>query len=162
LAAAIAAADAPPVVDPDHWAPGVCLETTGAEQVQLGRYGNLLGWHTPRGYEDGLFVFDFGPQQGPLHQFAIIGETITATRMYYGFENDSSGAMAVVGLINDDRVASITLSRKARPDAEAALDTGTFAIPAVEALHENSPHAYLVVRDEAARELERLPYRQNT
>ena len=162
LAAAIAAADAPPVVDPDHWEPGVCLNPADAEQIQLGRYGDLLGWYDARGYEDGLFVFDFGPQQGPLHQFAIIGETIMATRMYYGFEDGSSGCMAVVGLVNDDRVASITLSRKEWPDAEAVLDTGTFAIPAVEALHENSPHAFLVVRDGAARELERLPYRQNT
>jgi hypothetical protein len=162
LAAAIAQADAPPVVDPDHWEPGVCLKPTDAEQVQLGRYGNLLGWHNSRGYEDGLLVFDFGPQQGPLHQFAIIGETITATRMYYGFANGSSGSMAVVGLINDDRVASITLSRKERSDVEAALDTGTFAIPAVEGLRENDPHAYLIVRDKAAKVLERLPYRQNT
>lgn len=162
LTAAIATADAPPVVDPDQWEPGVCLELADAEQVQLGRYGNLLGWHDSRGYEDGLFVFDFGPQQGPLHQFAIIGEAITATRMYYAFEDNSSGAMAVVGLVNDDRVASITLSRKGRPDAEALLDAGTFLIPDVVGLNENSPDAHLVVRDAAADELERLPYRQNT
>ena len=162
LAAAIAMADAPPVVDPEQWEPGVHLDLTDAEQVQLGRYGNLLGWHDPRGDENGLFVFDFGPQQGPLHQFAIIGETITATRMYYGFENNSSDTMAVVGLVNDERVASITLSRKGNPDAEATLEAGTFLIPAVVGLHENSPNAHLVVRDAAGNELERLPYRQNT
>ena len=162
LAAAIATADAPPVVDPDQWQPGVCLKPSAPSQIQFGRYGNLLGWHDSRGYEDGLFVFDFGPQQGPLHQFAIIGETITATRMYYGFENDSSGAMAVVGLVNDDRVASITLSRKGRPDAEAVLNAGTFAIPAVVGLNENNPNAHLTVRDAAANQLERLPYQQNT
>lgn len=162
LAAAIAEADAPPVVDPDQWQPGVCLEPAEPEQIQFGRYGNLLGWHDSRGYEDGLFVFDFGPQQGPLHQFAIIGETIRATRMYYGFEDNSSESMAVVGLVNDDRVASITLTRKAMPDVRAVLDAGTFAIPAVVGLSENSPNAHLVVRDAAGNQLERLPYRQNT
>jgi len=161
LAAAIAAADAPPVVDPDQWVPGVYLELTDTEQVQLGRYGNLLGWYNSRGYDDGLFVFDFGPQQGPLRQFAVIGETITATRMYYGFEDDSSDTVAVIGLVNDDRVASITLSRKGRPDAEAVLDAGTFAIPGNVGLSENSSSTHLTVRDAVGNTLERLPYRQN-
>jgi hypothetical protein len=62
LAAAIATADAPPVVDPGQWSPGVYLELTDADQVQLGRYGNLLGWYNSRGY-DGLYVFDFGPSR---------------------------------------------------------------------------------------------------
>ena len=162
LAAAIAAADAPPVVDPGQWRPGVHRQLTDRDRVQLGRYGNLLGWYNSGGYDEGLFVFDFGPQQGPLHQFAIIGQTITATRMYYGFQDDSSDTMAVVGLVNDDRVASITLSRRGRPDIAAILDSGTFLIPAVVALNENTSSAHLTVRDAAARELERLPYRQNT
>jgi hypothetical protein len=161
LAAAIAAADVPPVADPGQWSPGVYLELTDAEQVQLGRYGNLLGWYTPR-QEDGLFVFDFGPQQGPLRQFAVIGETITATRMYYDFQDNSSGTIAVIGLVNDDRVASITLSRHGEPDAAAVLGGGTFVIPAIVGLEEGSPSARLTVRDAAGNELERLPYRQNT
>ena len=120
-----------------------------------------MGWHNPGGYEDGLFVFDFGPQQGPLRQFAVLGETIAATRMYYDFKDNASGTVAVVGLVDDDRAASITLSRKGKPDAEAVLEAGTFVIPAVVGLQENSPSAYLVVRDAAGNELERLPYRQN-
>jgi hypothetical protein len=162
LAAAIATADAPPVVDPDQWAPGVYLELTDTEQVQLGRYGDLLGWYDPRGYEDGLYVFDFGPQQGPLRQFAVLGETITATRMYYDFQDNSSGTVAVVGLVNDDRVASITMRRNGKPDAGAVLDAGTFVIPANVGLREEDPGAHLIIRDAAGNELERLPYRQNT
>jgi hypothetical protein len=160
LAAAIATADAPPVADPGQWAPGVYLELTDAEQVQLGRYGNLLGWYNPRGH-DGLYVFDFGPQQGPLRQFAVVGETIMATRMYYDFQDDSSDTVAVIGLVNDDRVASITLSRNGKPDAEAALGGGTFVIPAIVGLRESSSDTHLTVRDTAGNELERLPYRQN-
>jgi hypothetical protein len=160
LAAAIAAADAPPVVDPAQWTPGVYLELTDAEQVQLGRYGNLLGWYTPR-REDGLFVFEFGPRQCPVGEFAVVGETITATRFYYDFRDNSSGTVAVVGLVNDDRVVSITLSRSREPDAEATLGGGTFVIPAMVGLSESSSHTRLTARDAAGNELERLPYRQD-
>jgi len=160
LAAAIALADAPPVVDPGQWAPGAYLELTDAEQVQLGRYGNLLGWYTPR-REDGLFVFEFGPRQCPLGEFAVVGETIMATRFYHDFRDNSSGTVAVAGLVNDDRVASITLSRSREADAEATLGGGTFVIPAIAGLSETSSRTRLTARDAAGNELERLPYRQN-
>jgi hypothetical protein len=159
LAAAIAAADAPPVVDPGQWVPGAYMELTDAEQVQLGRYGNLLGWYTP-GRVDGLFVFEFGPRQCPRGEFAAVGETIMATRFYYDFRDNSSGTVAVVGLVNDDRVASIALSRSGKPDADAALGAGTFVIPAMVGLSETSPGTSLIARDAAGNELERLPYRQ--
>jgi hypothetical protein len=161
LAAAIAAADAPPVVDPAQWAPGAYLALTDAEEVQLGRYGNLLGWSAPR-QENGLFVFEFGPRQCPPGEFAVVGETIAATRFYYGFQDGGSGTVAVAGLVNDDRVASVTLSRSREPDAEATLGAGTFVIPAVTGLSETSAHARLTARDAAGAELERLPYRQDS
>jgi hypothetical protein len=158
LAAAIAAADAPPAVDPAQWVPGVYLELTDAEQVQLGRYGNLLGWSRE---EDGLFVFEFGPRQCPVGEFAVVGATITATRFYYGFRRNSSGTVAVAGLVNDDRVASVTLSRNGKPDAEAVLGGGTFVVPGVVGLSETSSSTRLTARDAAGNQLERLPYRQN-
>ena len=161
LAAAIAAADAPPVVDPAQWAPGVYLELTDAEPVQLGRYGNLLGWYTP-GREDGLFVFEFGPRQCPAGDFAVAGETIAATRFYYDFSDGSSGTVAVVGLISDERVASITLTRNGKPDAQAVLGAGTFVIPAMIGLSETSSRTYLIACDAAGNALERLPYRQTS
>jgi hypothetical protein len=161
LAAAIAAADAPPVVDPAQWVPGVYLELTDAEPVQLGRYGNLLGWYTPR-REDGLFVFEFGPRQCPAGDFAVAGETIAATRFYYDFSDGSSGTVAVVGLVSDERVVSITLTRNGKPDAEAVLGAGTFVIPAMIGLSETSSRTYLVARDAAGNALERLPYRQTS
>ena len=161
LAAAIAAADAPPVVDPAQWAPGVYLELTDAEPVQLGRYGNLLGWYTP-GREDGLFVFEFGPRQCPAGDFAVAGETIAATRFYYDFRDGSSGTVAVVGLISDERVASITLTRNGKPDAQAVLGAGTFVIPAMIGLSETSSRTYLIAGDAAGNALERLPYRQTS
>jgi hypothetical protein len=158
LAAAIAAADAPPVADPFQWAPGAYLELTDAEQVQLGRYGNLLGWSRQ---EYGLFVFEFGPRQCPIGEFAVVGETITATRFCYDFHNESSATVAVVGLVNDDRVAAVTLNRIGKPDAEAVVGGGTFVIPAIAHLSETSSSIRLIARDAAGNELERLPYRQN-
>jgi hypothetical protein len=160
LGAAISIADAPPVVDPGQWAPGACLELTDTEQVQLGRYGHLLGWSITH-RDDGLFVFEFGPRQCPLGEFAVVGETIAATRFYYDFHDNSSGTVAVVGLVNDDRVASITLNRGGKPDAEAALGAGTFVIPAIVGLSETGSSTHLTARDTAGNELERLPYRQN-
>jgi hypothetical protein len=160
LAAAIAAADAPPVADPAQWVPGVYLELTEAEPVQLARYGNLLGWSTPL-QENGLFVFEFGPRQCPPGEFAVAGETIAATRFYYDFRDNSSGTVAVAGLVNDDRVASVTLSREGKPDAEATLGGGTFVIPAIVGLSDVSSRARLTARDAAGDELERLPYRQS-
>jgi hypothetical protein len=67
----------------------------------------------------------------------------------------------VVGLVNDERVASITLSRNREPDAEATLGGGTFVIPAIAGLSEGSSSAHLTARDAAGNVLERLPYRQN-
>ena len=163
LAAAIARADAPPVVDPDQWVPGVHLTLTDAERLQLGRYGDLLGWHrTGPGEDDGLTVFDFGPQQGPLQPFAVIGTTITATRMYYDFQHGSSDTVALVGLVDDDRVASITLRRNGEPDVAAVVDGGTYAIPGLVGLSESGAGgARLTVRDGAGNVLEDLPYRRD-
>jgi hypothetical protein len=42
-----------------------------------------------------------------------------------------------------------SLSRNRKPDAEAAIDGGTFVIPASAGLSENSPSARLTVCDEA-------------
>jgi hypothetical protein len=143
-----------------QWAPGAYLELTSAEPVQLGRYGNLLGWYTPR-QENGLFVFEFGSRQCPLGEFAVTGETISATRFYYDFRDNSSSTVAVVGLVNDKRVASITLSRSRQPDAEAVLGAGTFVIPALTDLSEISSSTHLTARDAVGNVLEGLPYRQN-
>ncbi|HWC79121.1 MAG TPA: hypothetical protein VG756_04070 [Pseudonocardiaceae bacterium] len=158
LAAAIATADAPPVVDPDQWTPGVHRELTGSECLQLGRYGNLLGWHWIGAEEDsGLYVFDFGPQQGPVRSFALVGASISATRMYYDFQDGSSGTVAVLGLVNDPRVASIALRRNGNPDAEASVEGGTFVIAGASASGDRG--AVLVARDGDGRVLEELPWR---
>jgi hypothetical protein len=161
LATAIATADAPPVVDPDQWSPGVHLRLTDTEDVQLGHYGDLLGWHkTDDREDDGLYVFDLGPREGPLHPFIAGGATVVATRMYYDFRNGSSDTVAVVGLVRDSRVASITLRRREKPDSDGVIDGDTFIIPGQVRLGEDASGAVLVTRDAAGTVLEEVPYRR--
>lgn len=158
IAAAIASADAPPVVDPDQWVPGVHTGLTATEELQLGRYRDLLFW-TQTGLPP--HVFDFGPQQGPLRQYTIEGTTMVATRMYYDFQNGSSGTIALVGLVQDDRTASITLSRAGKPDAEALIEGGTFVLagPELDGLAEHDlDTTHFIVRDATGEILERVPY----
>jgi hypothetical protein len=64
--------------------------------------------------------------------------------------------VAVAGLVNDDRIASITLSRSAKPDAEATLGGGTFVIPVV-GLSETSSSTHLTARDAASPSAQGVP-----
>jgi hypothetical protein len=129
LSAGIAKADAPPTVDPDHWVPGVYLELTSTEQVQLGRYGNLLAYCRLGSTTDQeLRVHDLDPQQNRPPHSSIIGNTISATRMFYNFRDGHSSTIAVLGLINDDQVASITLTSPGKLDTTAVIANRTFIL----------------------------------
>ncbi len=163
LAAAIAVADAPPVVDPDQWSPGVHLALTDTDTIQLGRYENLLGWHRSEN-DYGLRVCDFLPRRGPVREFGVLGRTISATRVYYDFREHHSDTIAVVGLVHDDRVASITVCPTAKPDVPAVIDGGTFVAPGLAGLSERTTptRAHIVVRDAAGEVLEDLPYRRSS
>ncbi|MCO1659787.1 hypothetical protein [Pseudonocardia humida] len=164
LAAVIAAADAPPVVDPDQWVPGVHAQLTAAERIQLGRYGRLLAWHLTGADEpEDPFVFDFGPRYGPVQDFAVRGATVAATRLYYDFHDNRSGALAVVGLVDDPRVASIVLHGERQPSLAARIAGGTFLIcgPELTELSEQGRVIdRLTVRDSAGTVLEDVPYQQ--
>lgn len=131
LTAVLAAADAPPIVDPEQWRPGVQADLTPTEQVRLGRYGKLLVWHRT-GEQEGAedpYVFDFTPQQGPVRDFAVVGRTISFTRMYYDFVDGVSGTVAVVGLVDDSAIASLVLAATACPTCRPASPTGRFSSP---------------------------------
>jgi hypothetical protein len=164
LAAAIAAADAPPVVDPHLWVPGVAAELT-AERIQLGRYGRLIAWYLTRADEppQDLSVFDLGPRQGPVQDFAVRGRTLSATRLYHDFRDGSSDRIAVVGIVRDPAVAAIVLRRAAKPDLPALIDGGTFLVAGPDLDHRSvsgRSTARLVAVDGAGSVLEDLPYRQ--
>ncbi|MEU5700957.1 hypothetical protein [Streptomyces aurantiacus] len=165
LVAALAAADAPPVVDPEQWRPGVHADLTPTEQVRLGRYGKLLVWHRTGGREsvEDPFVFDFTPQQGPVQDFAVVGKSIAFTRMYYDFVDGASGTIAVVGLVDDADIASVVLRRDNMPDLPAQIAGGTFLIagPDLTDLTERGPAtAVLVSRDHAGNVREELLYQE--
>jgi hypothetical protein len=165
LAAVLAAADAPPVVDPEQWRPGVRTDLTPAERVRLGRYGRLLVWHRTGegvGVED-PFVFDFTPQQGPVQDFAVSGRSIAFTRMYYDLSARTGGTVAVVGLVDDADVDSVVLRRDHMPDLAARIAGGTFLLagPDLGDLPERGPAAaVLVARDRAGNVREQVPYQE--
>ena len=165
LTAVLAAADAPPIVDPEQWRSGVHADLTPTEQLRLGRYGKLLVWQRtagPEGAED-PFVFDFTPQPGPVRDFAVVGRDLAFTRMYYGFVDGASGTIAVVGLVDDAEIASVTLRRDGMPDLTARIAGGTFLVagPDLTELPERGPAtAVLVARDHAGKVREELPYQE--
>jgi hypothetical protein len=129
LSAAIAKADCPPTVDPDHWEPGAYLKLTSTEQVQLGRYGNLLASCRFGGIADReLYVHDLDPPRNLPPTSSIIGTTISATRMFYNFQDGHSSTIAILGLINDDHVASITLTSPGKLDITAVIANRTFIL----------------------------------
>ena len=168
LTAVLATADAPPIVDPEQWRPGVHTDLTPAEQVRLGRYGKLLVWHRTgeradaAGAED-PFVFDFTPQLGPVRDFAVVGGGLAFTRMYYDFVDGHSGTIAVVGLVDDADIASVVLRRDNMPDLPARVAGGTFLItgPDLVELSQRGPAtAVVVARDHAGNVREELPYQE--
>ncbi|MET7680556.1 hypothetical protein [Streptomyces sp. NPDC005423] len=169
LSAVLAASDAPPVVDPERWQPGVHTRLTPHEHLRLGRYGRLLARHTTgdRVSVTDPVVFDFTPQQGPVRDFVALGSSLSATRMYYDFADGGSGRPAVLGLLDDARVTSVVLRRAGLPDLPAHLAGGTFLIagPDLTELpehgrgHDPAP-AVLVARDADGSVLEELPYRE--
>lgn len=165
LIAVLAAADTPPIVDPDQWRPGVHADLAPHERVRLARYGKLLVWHITgdRPSAEDPFVFDFAPQQGPVRDFAVVGRSVAATRMYYDFADGGSGSVAVVGLVDDAHVTSVVLRREGRPDLAARIAGGTFLIagPDLTDLPERGPAAaVLVARDQDGNVCEELPYRE--
>jgi len=165
LTTVLAAADAPPIVDPDQWEPGVHADLTLHERVRIGRYGKLLVRHFTgeRASEPDPVVFDFTPQQGPVRDFAVVGKSVSATRMYYDFADGGSGKLAVVGLVDDADIASVVLRRDGMPDLPARIARGTFLIagPDLTDLPERGPAtAVLVARDHAGNAREELPYRE--
>ncbi len=155
LGAAIAKADCPPTVDPDHWVPGVYLELTSTEQVQLGRYGNLLAYCRLGGTTDQeLHVYDLDPLQNRPPHSSIIGTTISATRMFYDFRDGYSSTIAVLGLVNDDQVASITLTSPGKLDITAVIANKTFILAAPTLTSHGAETTRITTRDTSGTVLE--------
>jgi hypothetical protein len=172
LAAAIARADAPPAVDPDNWEPGAYAELTSTESFQLGRYGNLLAYTkigTTRNQD--LTVADLDPEQDSVWMFPMIRTTIGIVRAHYDFTQHpgggySSNTIALLGLINDKRVASITLTRPGKPETTAVIANETFILAGPALIDLQDKHqatTNITVRDKTGTILEKIPYqRQET
>jgi hypothetical protein len=162
LALALDRAAARPVVDPSCWVPGAHAELTETESVQLGRYGDLLLWDLT-GDEFAPHVFDFGPAHGPVRDFAVVGGAVALTRTYFGFTGGRSDRVALVGLVDERRAASVVLRGRDAPDLPAVLAGGTLLItaPGLVAPPERGPVTHrVVVLDAAGDVVEDLPYQR--
>ncbi|MFL6120418.1 hypothetical protein [Actinophytocola sp.] len=157
LGAALATA---PVVDADQWVPGAFASLGGGESIQLGSYRGLLLWHLTG---EVPFVFDFSPGRGPVRDFAVVGETVALTRVYHGFAGGTSDRVVLAGVVDRDRVASVTFHRADGTALPATLggDTLLVTAPDLTAPRERGPvRDRVVARDPAGAVVEDLPYQE--
>ncbi len=162
LAAALAMADVPPVADAGAWTPGAYAELADGESIQLGSYRQLLLWHKA-GEEP--FVFDFSRKRGPVRDFAVTGQTVALTRVYYGFSGGTGDRVVLAGLADGTRVGSVVLRRADGAELPAVLAGGTVLItaPSLTAPRERGTVTdRVVVRDTTGTVLEDLPYQQQS
>ena len=151
LVEALTAADVPPVIDIDQWQAGVYVSLTAEDKRQLGRYGSLLAVVKVDDPDREPLVVDLATQQEPR----VAGDTIAASRGHYDFRENSSDTMALYGIVTDERVASITLTRAGKSDVSATIGNGTFVVADIRGA--DLATAYLTVRDAAGVKLEKLP-----
>lgn len=150
-----------PVPDADQFEHTLTVPL-GADTARVGRFGDLL-----------LYCLDTpaAPLHGSVYDLddldEIRGGTIAAmaafhnflsTRSPEGVDHGGSGAYAAIGLVTDERVASITYTRPGAQDVQATLADGTFVLAAP--LIDRHPGAAVVVRDAAGAVLETITLEQ--
>ncbi|HEX6341224.1 hypothetical protein [Umezawaea sp.] len=152
--------------DPANWTPGAHAGVGAHGGFQLGRYGDLLGACATR--EDGSPFFDVidladltGTNATDLN---LVGRSVWAAVRLHDFRSTPTGgtvadAFTYAGLVLDDRVATITLTRAGFPDAVAVVENGTFVLggPATTGSPSDFDGAAVVVRDAAGAVVEELP-----
>ncbi|MFD4636661.1 hypothetical protein ACFWN2_05060 [Lentzea sp. NPDC058436] len=148
-----------PIPDADQFAHTLTVRLDATSTARLGRFGDLL-----------LFCLDGDhPSAGAVTEVEdleeVRGATVAAMPAFYDFkvhkgdepgEVDAlaSSTFAAVGLITDERVASITYTRPGLADVPASIGSGTFVLAAP--LIDRHPDARVVVRDAAGAVLETI------
>jgi hypothetical protein len=163
LAAVLADAGTPPVVDADQWVPGAEADLPSGESILLGSYRGLLMWHVGRDGTGTTHVFDFGPRRGPVRDFAVVGKAVALTRVYYGIADGSGDRVVLAGVVDRSRVASVALRRADGSELPATLagDTLLITAPGLTAPRERGRVTdRVVVRDAAGSVVEDLPYQE--
>ncbi|GAB2837006.1 hypothetical protein [Lentzea nigeriaca] len=142
-----------PVPDADQFEVGVTAKVSAAGTLRLGRFGGVL-----------LYCLDGGETlRGSAVEADDMGEfparTVAAISAFYDFVGSEAGGsqsshMAAVGLVTDDRVASITYTRPGTADVPASISNGTFVLAAP--FIDRHPDARVVVRDATGKVLETI------
>ena len=152
-----------PVVDIDDWVPGLYARPTDRHSVQLGRHGSLLAiGHLDLDEPTGVRIADLS-RRAPGAR-SCVGETIKALSFFYDFQTDpetgsrSSTTRAMAGLVEDERVASITLTCPGQAEAAAVIEQGTFILTSPALSSSAGPRERrLLVRDRTGELIEDLP-----
>ncbi|WNV85666.1 hypothetical protein [Umezawaea sp. Da 62-37] len=160
--------DAGPAPAPDraNWVPGAHAVLSATSEVQLGRYHDLLVVCAVRELDQppSLGVVDLSDITGP-HSGGqeLVGRSIWGTGRFYDFQSTPDGAQSsdsrgYVGIVLDDRAASITLTRQGFPDATAVIAGGTFVLagPATKGMATVPPGVEVTVRDAGGAVLEQF------
>jgi len=143
-----------PVPDADQFWLGVTAKVSATDTIVLGRFGDVL-----------VYCLDSGqrPLRGMLYEpdemDEVHGRTIASTSAFYDFVRREDGAsassrLAAVGLVLDEKVASVTYTRPGAADVPASLANGTFVL--VAPLIDRNPDARVVVRDASGAVLETI------
>ncbi|MET8758456.1 hypothetical protein [Lentzea sp. NPDC004782] len=143
-----------PVPDADQFWLGVTAKVSATDTIVLGRFGDVL-----------VYCLDSTqrPMRGTLHEpdemDEVRGRTIAAAPAFYNFVkredgSSASSSLAVVGLVLDEKVASITYTRPGTADVAASLANGTFVLAAP--MVDHHPDARVVVRDASGAVLETI------
>jgi hypothetical protein len=133
LRACLAHTERRPVAEIDQWVPGVYAQLTERESVQLGRHHDLLAWCTIN--TDGTIRATIVDLSRPIGAGpSRYSSAITTSMHFYDPKPNPRGhgtistTRALVGLVLDARVASITMSCPGYPDTQAVIENGTFLL----------------------------------
>lgn len=143
-----------PVPDADQFGLGVTAKVSATDTIVLGRFGDVL-----------VYCLDSTqrPMRGMLYEpdemDEVRGRTIASAPAFYDFVqrpdgSSASSSLAVVGLVLDDKAASITYTRPGMADVPASVANGTFVLAAP--LIDHHPDARVVVRDASGTVLETI------
>ncbi|SDG68996.1 hypothetical protein SAMN05216553_110259 [Lentzea fradiae] len=147
-----------PIPDADQFAHTLSVQLSATDTARVGRFGDLLLYclDTPNAPLRGT-VYDLDDLKeirgGTIASMAAFHDFLSTTSPE-GVQHGGSGAFAAVGLVTDERVASITYTVPGAPGISATIAGGTFVLDAP--LIDEHPDAKVVVRDAAGTVLETI------
>ncbi|GAA0606747.1 hypothetical protein GCM10010174_24780 [Kutzneria viridogrisea] len=124
LGSCLDAASLHPPADAGNWQPGALIDTMPGHTIQLGRYGSVLG--VCDSHSSPLFYTLDTTERVPVASTVFRGYNLMVD--IKPDRDPKLNVSALVGVVNDEAVASITLSQQGQPDRQAVISNRTFAV----------------------------------